>query len=79
MKKIFPAIVQLKNGDAVTGLVDKLGWWNRYLRVRPVAGKKVVFFDHAANESTPGDGEAVVPKSSVNFLQKLPGLPTEEN
>jgi hypothetical protein len=59
-------LVQLKSGDAISGIVSRRAGWHRFYRV-----EMAELHDAGTQTTTRADGLIWVPKSNVVFLQQL--------
>lgn len=59
-------LVQLKTGDAVSGIVSRRARWFTYLRV-----EMAELHDAATRTTTKADGSIFILKSNVIFVQQL--------
>ena len=58
-------LVQLKTGDAVSGIVTRLPW-SRYVRV-----ENPQVHDAGTQTSTKADGKIFIPKINILFIQQM--------
>jgi hypothetical protein len=59
-------LIQLKSGDAVSGIVSRRAWFFRFLKV-----EMPELHDAGTQTTTKADGLVWVPKSNVMFIQQL--------
>jgi hypothetical protein len=65
------ALVQLKTGDAVRGVISHRAPWFRYLRVEGTATEKVHVIEAKSQQHSTADGALLIPKANVLFLQQI--------
>jgi hypothetical protein len=62
-------LVQLRTGDALTGLISRRSFVFRYLRVEQGSKGIVGISENDPNHPTKIDGVVLVPKRNISFIQ----------